>query len=302
MDDDHLENWGANLGFIDDEESAASVMLEFGLDEALTYDVEIPEGTEVTAGDDVFFATDKTVVISAGETSISVSATCTETGTAGNGYSLGQISEISDSLPYVSYVKNTSISDFGKEKSTGDDLREKIFLYPSTYSTAGPEDEYIYYVKQYSESIVDVNIEADAEATVNIWVMLQNGQLPNEEYCALVKNFIEELKCTPDTDKINVRIPEASEYELSLTYYISKSSRDNESEIKEKVEDAIQSYIEYQYSGLGIDINPDVLIEKIRAAGAKRVEMTTPTYKKLEKGQVAICTEKNILYGGLEED
>lgn len=303
MDDNVLWNWGANLGFSESNLAAARCTLEFSTNEVLAYPVTIPASTRATAGDDVYFATDAECTIPAGETTVTVGATCTEKGNAGNGYAVGQIDILADPVLYVAGVKNISSSAGGADEYSGDALREKIFLFPSTYSVAGPQDAYKYYVKAYSTDIVSVNITTDkSTAAVKIYIMLSDGKVPDEQYCKNVLQYLQGLKRFPDTDKIEVLSPEVVEYAVKAAYYISTSSRDTESTIKTSVESAAKAYTGYEYSNLGYDINPDVLCEYARVAGAKRLEITEPAYQALEENQIAVCTGITLTYGGLEDD
>lgn len=181
---------GANLGFAGSNLRAASCILEFGMNETLDYDVEIPAGTRATAGDDVFFATEENCVISAGNLTAEVRAFCTEMGSVGNDYIVGQINLLADSVVHISYVRNIDISAGGGDEYSGDELREKVFLFPSTYSVAGPQDAYVYYTKLFSKDIIAVNVETDKEtATVEIYIMLSGGIVPDKAYCDNVLNY-----------------------------------------------------------------------------------------------------------------
>lgn len=302
MEESVLKNWGGNLGFSESNQRAATVVIEFGVTDVLEFDVTIPAGTRVTAGDNVFFASDKEVIIKAGELCVGVTATCTENGTKGNDYVIGQLNTIADPVPYLSYAKNTSVSGGGKDEYTVDELREKIFRFPSTYSVAGPEDAYVYWVKSYSTDIVSVKVITDESACVTIYVMLSGGNLPSDEYCQGVKDYLKNLKRFPDTDKISILPPEVIDYELNATYYVSMANKSNEEKICKSVQNAAAAYVQFQYESLGVDINPDTLVEFVRVAGAKRVDISTPAYQKLSDSQVAICSAINLIYGGMEEN
>lgn len=309
MEEDVLKNWGANLGFVESNERASTVTLEFSVNNILDYDVVVPAGTRATAGDNVFFSSEEQVVIKAGTISASVKATCTEKGRLGDGYIVGQINTIADPVPYVSNVRNSTISRGGSDEYSIEELREKIFLYPSTYSVAGPEDAYIYWVKSYSTDIVDVKVVTDESACVNIYIMLSDGQLPGDDYCKAVREYLKGLKKFPDTDKIDVLCPDVVEYELRATYYISVANRANEDVICREVESAGHAFVSNQCERLGVDINTDILVEYIRVAGAKRIDIhlssgdsASLTYKRLSDSQIAICRNLELVYGGLEED
>ncbi len=303
MEDDVLWNWGANLGFAGSNLMAASCTLEFSIGDILGYDVEIPAGTRATAGDDIFFATDEAGVIPAGSLKTEIRASCTVKGDAGNDYLVGQINLLADPVVHISSVKNIDASTGGGDEYKGDELREKVFLFPSTYSVAGPQDAYVYYTKLFSKDIIAVNVVTDKEtAIVEIYIMLSGGIVPDKAYCRKVLDYLAALKRFPDTDKVVVLAPEVIPYELTAVYYISSSNKDTEKTIRESVEEAADAYIQNQYESLGYDINPDIFVEYARVAGAKRTEVVSPLYKKLEVNQIAICTGKNITYGGLEDN
>jgi hypothetical protein len=76
MDREVLENWGATLGYAETNIKAATCILQFSVNDVLDFDVEIPAGTRATAGDDVYFATDESCILQAGESFVEVSATC----------------------------------------------------------------------------------------------------------------------------------------------------------------------------------------------------------------------------------
>ncbi len=304
MEDGDLENWGANFGYSVPDAKAATVTLEFSVNDPLTFDVTIPAGTRATSGDNVFFETKQTVEILAGEMSVKVMSECSDTGESGNGYAIGQINTIADPVPYVSSVRNVDASQGGADRISGDVLKEQLLLWMSAFSTAGPEGAYIYWIKAYSTDIVDVtaiNLQ-DNDATVNIYILLKDGTLPDQNYLSAVHQYLDDLGNFPDTDKINLYAPEIVYYDLDVTYYISKNLRDNETELREMIEEAIDAYVSYQYSGIGRDIDIGVLVEYARAAGAKRVTVTSPAgYAKTKKSQVVLCRSKSVTYGGLEE-
>lgn len=297
-----LKNLGANIGYAETGEEAATTTLRFTLSEPMEQDVTIPAGTQVTEGTQVYFATDEDLIIPAGELYGDTAATCTDIGEMGNGYAIGQINILVDAVSYVESVKNITETSGGHDKYTTDELRENIYNFPSTYSTAGPEDEYIELVKKYSNNIIDVHTITSKESVVQIYVLLQNGSVPDGTKLQAIKAFLEEQKLTPDTDKIEVLAPEIVNYTIEATYYISYYKKEMEQTIKESIEEIATEFEEYTKSKIGRAINPDMLIAFVNTAGASRIAIKTPTYKKIEENQVAICTKVNLIYGGLEKE
>lgn len=303
MDREVLENWGATLGYMQTNIKAATCILQFKVNDVLDFDVEIPAGTRATAGDDVYFATDESCMLKAGENFVEVSATCTEEGTIGNDYVAGQINVLADPVLNISNVENCTTSQGGQDEYDDEALRENIFLFPATYSTAGPNAAYEYFVKSYSTEIISVNIvQNNVTAEVDIYIMLADGKLPDEQYCKAVVDYLVSLECTPADDKIHVNPPEIVRYKISGKYYIAKSSRENEALIKESVLEAANYFVSECHENIGNDIIPDKLIELTRIAGAKRLELTSPDFIQVSETQIAICDGIELSYGGLEDD
>lgn len=303
MDREVLENWGATLGYMQTNIKAATCILQFKVNDVLDFDVEIPAGTRATAGDDVYFATDESCMLKAGENFVEVSATCTEEGTIGNDYVAGQINVLADPVLNISNVENCTTSQGGQDEYDDEALRENIFLFPSTYSTAGPNAAYEYFVKSYSTEIISVNIvQNNVTAEVDIYIMLADGKVPDEQYCKAVVDYLVGLECTPADDKIYVKAPEVVRYRITGKYYIAKSNRENEALIKESVLEAANYFVSECHENIGNDIIPDKLIELTRIAGAKRLELTSPDFIQVSETQIAICDGIELSYGGLEDD
>jgi len=121
--------------------------------------VTIPLGTRVVSADgQMIFATDDDVVVPVGVDSVEVSATCQTTGVSGNGYGIGEINTVQDPYAYISAVTNTNITAGGSDEESDDELRSRVQLATSKFSTAGSRNAYIYWAKTASALISDVAI------------------------------------------------------------------------------------------------------------------------------------------------
>lgn len=299
---DFLKNWASNFGFKEDGTESATVVLRFHLSDKQQADIEIPAGTRATAGDQIYFATVEDLTIISGESYADTAATCTVTGTKGNGYVIGQLNIIADPINLVESVENITESAGGHDEYTNQELRELIYNFPSTYSTAGPKECYEELVKAYSSNIADVKAITNQEAVVQIYVMLLNGLLPDEKYRNEIVAYLSRLKMTPDTDKVEILAPKAVGYEIEVTYYLSVEQKDIADGLKEAIEDAVEEFVKYTRAKIGRAINPDTLVSFAKAAGASRLEIKGQLYKAIGPDEVAICTECKAIFGGLEDE
>lgn len=300
---EYLDALGELLGVERLEAGSAITTLEFTLSEALDFAVTIPEGTRVSPDGELYFSTDETLVIDAGETTGAVGATCMESGEAGNGYTAGQITEIVDPVAYVESVTNTTETSGGSDEESDEDLRERIRLAPESFSVAGPSGAYEYWAKSASSSIGDVAIVApeDEPGHVYVYVLMEDGSLPTDDILELVDDTLSSEKLRPITDTVHVLAPEEVSYDIDLTYYIATEDSTNASSIQEAVETAVTDYISWQKEEIGRDIIPSELIRAVMEAGALRVEVNSPEHTVLEGTQVAICGSSTVTFGGLED-
>lgn len=300
---DYLKHLGAMKKTFRQESKPAVTKLRFYLQETRTQATAIPQGKRATAGDNVFFATDDYAEIAAGDSFVDISATCTETGTIGNQYVPGQINVMADKIPYVAGVENITESDGGSGEETDADFRERIFLAPSSYSTAGPEDAYIYWVKQHNSSAIkDVKITNTEDAEVDIRLVLTDGALPSSAFLDDLNNYLTTSAIRPLTDKIIVAAPDVVEYDLDFTYFIGRSNKENVETIQKAAEEARDAYVIWQKTHIGADINTDILVEFLRAAGVKRAIIREPGYTVIRDTEIAVAINISMSYGGLEDD
>lgn len=299
---DFLDNLGAFKGIKRLQPTPAVTTIRFQIEEALASAVQIPAGTRVTNGNEVYFRTDEYAEIATGETYVDVSATSTETGKANNGFRAGEINILVETLPYISSVSNTVETDGGSDIESDDSLADRIYIAASAYSVAGPEDAYIYWTKTVSSDITDVKVTSPAPCEVDVRFILKAGELPGEALIDKVKTVLNDSNIKPLTDRVTVAAPETVDYDINLTYYINESDKASADTIKALVDTAVNVYKEWQCSAIGRDINPSYLIGKIMGAGAKRVDVVSPAYTTLSDTEVALVGNINIVYGGIEND
>lgn len=300
---DFLKHLGAFKKTFIQEPRAAVCTVRFTLSGVRKEVIYIPQGTRITAGDGVYFATDEYAEVSAGAAYVDIDCTCETAGDVGNDYAPGQLEIIVDPVPYVESAANITKSEGGSGEESEESFRERIFLAPSAYSVAGPSDAYEYWVKQYnSAAIEDVKIYEPTEAVVDIRILLLGGALPSKTFCDGCLQYLKENPIIPLTDNDLVAAPDVVKYNLKATYYINRSDIRNIDAIQESIEAAKDTYLNWQKTKIGRDINPDALIEFVRAAGGKRVVIESPVFTRIPETSIAQEEAIEFLYGGVEDD
>lgn len=297
----NLGHLGALVGVERIAATAAVTTMQVTLSAELGTNTVIPAGTRFTAGDNVFFALDSPLIIKAGQISGMGKATCLDAGTKGNGYIAGQLKTLVDPVPYVASVANITTSEGGTELEDDDSYREDIHAAPESFSVAGPDGAYIYHAKRASSSISDVTVYSPKPGEVEVRPLLDGGVIPGKEMLDSVLEALNDRKVRPLTDKVTVLAPEQVEYVLDLTYWIERGNQTQTMAIQTAVNEAVSAYVLWQKSKLGRDINPSELVARVMAAGAKRVNVTSPKYSLISNIQVAVCESISINLGGIED-
>ena len=299
---DYLENLGALKHIYRKPATPSTTTLRFEITAPRTTTINIPRGTRVTAGDGVYFATTKYEEIKIGNTFVDIPAVCTTTGAGTNNYDIGDISTIVDLIAFVDRAKNITKPENGADIETDESLRQRIYIAPASYSTAGSIDSYEYFARQYSADITNVRIISPSPGVVEIRYLLRGGVIPEAESIKGLKEYLSCSDIRPLTDKVEVIAPAQVKYTLNLTYYINSSDQSRANTIQGKVTEAINEYITWQRSEIGRDINPDVLKQKIIEAGAKRADIISPIFTVVDSNSVAGVETQTVTYGGLESD
>lgn len=284
------------------EPEKAKTTLKFTLSMPLTGSTTIPAGTRTTVDGEIIFQTTAALTIPAGSVSGEVAAECTETGEIGNGFVPGQINQLIDIFPYYESVENTTESGGGAEEESDEAFYDRMRESMETFSTAGPLGAYEYYAKSASALIVDAKATSTAPGVADIRILLKGGELPGEEVINKVKAVLTDDRVRPMTDQVVVSAPETIETTIDITFFVPKPSAASASVVESAVQQAVETYKEWQSAKMGRDINPSYLISLLMQTGAKRVEIRNPLYLAVPENSVAVITGTNIVNGGVEDE
>lgn len=295
-----LDNLAAFKKVKRNEASPARTMIRFTLSAAVERKVLIPKGTRVK-GPELYFETSDIGEIMPGQLYADIPAKCQITGIKGNGYLPGEIRTLTDLLPYTLKVSNLTQTSGGADRESDEELAERIYLAPISYSTAGPERAYEYWVKTFSPSVGECRITSEAPGEVDIYVTMADGTIPDDGFLKELEEYLENSNVRPLTDHVVVKKPRPIEYNIDFVYYIRNEDSDKEETIKYAVQTACDNYIAWQKK-VGRDINPSKLIYLVMEAGVKMVEVQTPVFTETPDSAMAFPGKIALNYGGRKDD
>lgn len=281
----------------------AKTILKFSLAEARSEDVTVPAGIRVCTESEIVFFTTEAVTIAAGSIDVTAPAEAEISGLSGNGYPAGTVTELMDLVPYIDSVANTVITSGGKDMQSDEDFTLDIYNAPRGTSIGGPEDAYEALAYKFDPAVSDVKPVSPEPCCVDVY-FLMDGKLPTSGEITAMGEYFSPKDMRPLGDRVSGKAPVEVTYDITFTYYISADDASAEADIKERVASAVTSYKVWQRR-IGRDVNPSELIRLVMAAGAKRVELTAPTYAKVTSDEingvkVAALGSETVTYGGLE--
>ena len=300
----YLDALGLNVAVERLPASAAVTTLRFSLSQAMAEPYVIPADTEVGNGV-VTFVTDSELVIKAGDLYADVGATCTTTGEGGNGYLPGQVSTIVKPLPFIAGAKNTTTTSGGSDTEDDERFAERIRTAPNSYSVAGPRRAYIHHAKSVSPAIIDVQVASPSPGIVNVYPLLEGGELPGSDILSLVEEKLNDETIRPLTDEVHAVAPTGKAFTINVKYWINTKDLNRSQTIQENVKKAVESYRLWQTTAIGRDIVPSKLLAAVINAEAMHVDAVTLSpseYVKLEDGEVAQCVDVTVTYAGSRDE
>lgn len=262
-----LDHLAALLGVVRLAEQPAFVDLEFAIVQGHT-GVTIPQGTRVQSVDGkVVFQTLDEEVVPAGTYVVQVPSVCTTDGVIGNGYDVGSINTILDTLAFVQSVSNPEESAGGSDIEDDDSLRERVKLAPYQYSNAGSKLAYKFHTLSVNQSIIDAAILGPDDAgysvpagEVHVIPLVSGGVVTPTGVLDAVESRLNEDDIKPINDTIVVASPVAETYDIELEVTVIEGA--DEDAIQDAIEQAMSAYTDERAAGLGRDVTLSKVTEK----------------------------------------
>lgn len=277
--------------------------------------VYVPAGTRVSTKDGKYvFATVADLTITpaasapyAGEAF--VDAVCLTPGTGANGLPYGSITTVLDPAPGLSAIGNFveaaplgSEPDFmpsgGSDQESDEELRERIFLAPNSYSTAGPTNAYIFFAKSASAAIVDVSVTTPGPGRVLLVPLTDTPLVPTSlPILNAVLAAVDAEDVRPLCDKPEVEAPEIVVYGVQAELTLLAGA--NEAAARAEAAARVNAYGQARNKKLGQDVVRDQLIALLVVPGVYSVNLVQPAANIIiDEKTVAVFTGAEIVVTG----
>lgn len=256
-------------------------------------DLTIPQGTRVSSSDGVVvFSTLDPVDVEAADNTVDIECECAVTGLVGNGYVAGAIRTILDPQAYFDTAANLDTTSAGSDTETDEQLRARIKLAPSTFSTAGPKPAYKFWTRSVSSSIIDVEVITPAPGTVAVYPLIAGGVVTpdvilNEVYDALMDEDIHVI-----CDTVQVISPTVVNYSLNID--LIRLPDAIQQDIIDQVTANLTAFTQARLKKLGGDVVAASIIANCMVPGVYKPVITGFTDLVISNTQVAKCTSITV--------
>lgn len=269
--------------------SSAGCTVRFNLVEGHGYTL-IPEGTRVSTSDGAtIFRILDDITVPDTIHGVEVKVLAETAGRGANGYAPGVVNKILDPVAFVSTVANIDATGGGSDSESDDQLRARIKLAPSQYSSAGSRASYKFYAKSANTLITDVSINSHTPGTVLIVPLTDAIDTPEQ---VLVDVY---AACSPEdvrplTDTIIVSAPTRKDYTIQVDITLYEVADANSA--KTGIIAALEGYAAGKTGTLGQDIIRSHIAQICRIGDVYDVDIKTPAENiVVSDEQFARCTE-----------
>lgn len=156
---------------------------------------------------------------------------------------------------------------------------------------------------------LSISIKSIDAGCIDIYALMSDGTAASSTIKSLILAACNDKTVRPLTDKVAVKDPSSSTYNINVTYYTSEENTASAAEVTAAVNAAIAEYKTWQSARLGRDINPSRLTAYLMGTGVlKRVAITSPSFTHLKDGsdhsapQLAVLGTTTVVNGGVEDD
>lgn len=294
-----LDYLGEFVGVTRLPESRAVVKIRFTLI-AGHGSLVIPAGIRVQTTDgQQIFITDEATSVAPADAFVDITCEAITAGASGNGYDIGTINQLLDPLAAVMAVSNITASTGGAAAETDEAMKERIYIAPTQYSTAGSYGAYEFHSRTANPIIVDVEVIgpessnplAPPPGTVRIFPLIEGAGLTPQLILDQVFAACDKLTVRPLTDTVEVIAPTVIEYSLDVELTLLTTAIQPQAEAQ--VLAALEAFTEERKRKLGLDITEDQLTAKamIEGLGIQSVDFTSIAGDIVVlENQVAVCT------------
>lgn len=263
----------------------------------------IPEGTRVQSIDGVaVFSLMEDIHVLPDQDEVIANFVCVTPGELGNNYSVGSVAVIIDPQPYLLSAENTQKTAGGANDENDEGLRERIMLAPQSFSNAGSRGAYRFHALSAVTGIGDIKVTSPIPGQVNIYALMQGGELPNQAVLDEILNICNDDKIRPLTDTVIVGAPTVVAYSIAVEMTLITGSIAIDA--TNKAVKGLQEYATQRKNKIGLDVVKERIISVCMADPAiyDVIVISPAETLVVDDNQVAICDSVAVTVIGYSDE
>lgn len=207
--------------------------------------VVIPAGTRFVMNE-YLFHTESNYSIAAGETYVDVPVVCDTIGDIGT-IPPGDLKDIVDRYDYYDHAENITPLAGGQNAESDDEYRARLELLPESFTSAGAEGAYMYWILSNPDAIVtDIQIVTPSENHLDIYVLNKQETITTEQKNAILARIYNEpeKKIRAMGDVIQILDPTITEYQIDLDFYLYDNALENAIKVETDLTNVLQVFVD----------------------------------------------------------
>ena len=277
------------------ESSHAKVIMECNISQAVDRNVHIQKGTRFLHGENIFYSLEEEI-IRTGETKVEVLAQAEKSGDIGE-ILAEEITQIIDRYDYFDSCRNPQKVSPGGDREEDEQYRKRLEELPESFTSAGSEGAYKFWVKQVSPLVNQVIIKTPKPNEIDIYVYGHIEKITSEEKEA-IKDFLNDLDRLPLNDLVTIKDPEILDIDLIVDYYLYDGEIRSVETIKETLTTKLKEH--FNNIQIGEALNHQDIIRIIKNENIKKCEILSPGELEITDTLLVKCNSVTLNYRGVQ--
>src|SRR5699024_2152876 len=149
----------------------------------------------------------------------------------------GGIKTVVNPIPFVQSAENITTTSGGAATEEDEPYVERIRTAPNSFSVAGPISAYEFWTYSASPSIDDVVINSPTPGKVDVYILLQDGVIPEpgDPILDTVYDTLSADRVRPLTDEVEIHGPTAVDFDVDVQWWSRTQDNDKLGQIEESV-------------------------------------------------------------------
>lgn len=172
------------------------------------------------------------------------------------------------------------------------DYLARIVAAPEGFSTAGPEQGYLFFARSADANVADVSYDSPEPLLITLTVLARDKLIANQALLDAVSDAVNPDHIRPQGDVVSVEAAQLLPYTVNAVLHIEDGSPDKNF-VLEAALNAVQAYCDNEYRLTGY-VNEGRLYANLYQEGVSNVDLSNWVDVQASDVQAPLCTAINL--------